>query len=51
VTERLLPTGHSHQAWPDVARHGQTEALDATTSVHDECEHPFARPGVRAGVP
>jgi kynureninase len=28
VSERLLLTGHSHQAWPDVAREGQLEAFD-----------------------
>ncbi|MBH23888.1 MAG: hypothetical protein CMH57_05410 [Myxococcales bacterium] len=28
VSERLLMTGHSHQAWPDVAREGQLEAFD-----------------------
>lgn len=28
VSERLLFTGHSHQAWPDVAREGQIEYFD-----------------------
>jgi kynureninase len=28
VADRLLLTGHSHQAWPDVAREGQLEAFD-----------------------
>ena len=28
VAERLLLTGHSHQAWPDVALEGQVEAFD-----------------------
>ncbi|MCH2448972.1 MAG: hypothetical protein MK198_02380 [Gracilimonas sp.] len=28
VSERLLFTGHSHQAWPDVAREGQTKYFD-----------------------
>ncbi|MGH3450592.1 MAG: kynureninase [Haloechinothrix sp.] len=28
VGDRLLLTGHSHQAWPDVARVGQLEAFD-----------------------
>ncbi|WP_216849165.1 hypothetical protein [Pimelobacter simplex] len=28
VAERLLLTGHSHQAWPDVAREGVLEAWD-----------------------
>ncbi len=29
VAERLLMTGHSHQAWPDVAREAQIAAFDA----------------------
>ncbi len=34
VGERLLLTGHSHQAWPDVALQGQIDAfLDAAESV------------------
>jgi kynureninase len=33
VSERLALTGHSHQAWPDVAREGQLEAW------HDAAEH------------
>jgi len=33
VSERLFLTGHSHQAWPDVAREGQLEAW------HDAAEH------------
>ena len=28
VSERLLLTGHSHQAWPDVAAEGHVEAFD-----------------------
>lgn len=28
VSERLLLSGHSHQAWPDVAMRGQIEAFD-----------------------
>lgn len=28
ISERLLLTGHSHQAWPDVAREGVLEAYD-----------------------
>lgn len=28
VGERLLLTGHSHQAWPDIAREGVLEAFD-----------------------
>jgi len=34
VAERLLLTGHSHQAWPDVAEEGQLEAFaDAARAV------------------
>jgi kynureninase len=34
VTERILLTGHSHQAWPDVAFEGQQQAwLDAAEFV------------------
>jgi kynureninase len=33
VTERTLLTGHSHQAWPDVAREAQLEAFD-DAAVH-----------------
>ena len=29
VTERLLMTGHSHQAWPDVARQAHLDAFDS----------------------
>ncbi|MEY2467941.1 MAG: hypothetical protein QOF21_639 [Actinomycetota bacterium] len=37
VTERVLLTGHSHQAWPDVAREGQLEAWDnAALHVDDK---------------
>jgi hypothetical protein len=28
VAERLLLSGHSHQAWPDVALEGQIEAFE-----------------------
>jgi selenocysteine lyase/cysteine desulfurase len=39
VAERLLLTGHSHQAWPDVAREGQIEAWDdAARDVDDKWE-------------
>lgn len=37
VDERLLLTGHSHQAWPDVAREGQIRAFD------DAAEHADAK--------
>jgi kynureninase len=44
VSERLLLTGHSHQAWPDVAAHGQLEAYDDAAAVVDEkWERAFAR--------
>jgi kynureninase len=37
VAERLLLTGHSHQAWPDVAFEGQVEAWnDAATHVDEK---------------
>ena len=37
VAERLLLTGHSHQAWPDVGFDGQTEAWgDAADLVDDK---------------
>jgi kynureninase len=36
VSERLLLTGHSHQAWPDVAREGVIEAWDDAARLVDE---------------
>lgn len=36
VGERLLFTGHSHQAWPDVAREGMTECFDMAAKDVDE---------------
>lgn len=37
VADRLLLTGHSHQAWPDVAREGQEQAwLDAAEYVDEK---------------
>ena len=46
VAERLLLTGHSHQAWPDVALDGQIEAWsDAAERVDDKWE----RAGEKAG--
>ncbi len=36
VGERLLLTGHSHQAWPDSARAGQLRAWDDAASQVDE---------------
>ncbi|GAA4440768.1 kynureninase [Actinokineospora soli] len=35
VASRLLLTGHSHQAWPDVARDAQLAAYDAAASLVD----------------
>lgn len=36
VDERLLLSGHSHQAWPDVAREGVLEAFDDAARAVDE---------------
>ncbi len=51
VAERLLLTGHSHQAWPDVALEGVVEAFDdAARLVDDKWERAFAKADeVRAG--
>ncbi len=35
VGDRLLMTGHSHQAWPDVARSAQLRAFDAAAELVD----------------
>jgi kynureninase len=44
VGNRLLLTGHSHQAWPDVAREGQLEAFeDAARFVDEKWERAFAK--------
>jgi kynureninase len=44
VAERLLLTGHSHQAWPDVALEGQIEAFDdAARHVDDKWQRAFAK--------
>jgi len=44
VTERLLLTGHSHQAWPDVGREGQLEAWqDAAEHADLKWERAFAK--------
>jgi selenocysteine lyase/cysteine desulfurase len=44
VAERLLLTGHSHQAWPDVAREGLVAAFDdAAEAVDDKWDLAFAR--------
>jgi kynureninase len=51
VAERLLLTGHSHQAWPDRAFEAQQQAwLDAAELVDDKWERAEARAAdVRAG--
>ena len=44
VAERLLLTGHSHQAWPDVALEGQMEAwLDAAEHADEKWERAAAK--------
>lgn len=44
VGERLLLTGHSHQAWPDVAELGLLDAFaDATAEVDGKWGRAFAR--------
>jgi kynureninase len=44
VAERLLLTGHSHQAWPDVALEGQLEAFeDAAREVDRKWERALAK--------
>lgn len=43
ATPRILLTGHSHQAWPDVARDGLLEAFTvAATHVDDKWDAVFA---------
>ncbi|MFC3853116.1 kynureninase [Salinispirillum marinum] len=42
VSDRILLTGHSHQAWPDVAREGQLLAFEhAALHVDDKWQHAF----------
>ena len=44
VSERLLLTGHSHQAWPDCSLDGQTQAwIDASEAVDAKWERAFAQ--------
>jgi len=44
VTERILLTGHSHQAWPDVAFEAQQQAwLDAAELVDDVWDRAFEK--------
>ena len=52
VGERLLLSGHSHQAWPDVAVEGVVECFeDAARLVDDKWERGFAKADeVRAAV-
>lgn len=51
VEERLLLSGHSHQAWPDCGFEGQRQAwLDAAELVDEKWERAFTRADrVRAG--
>ena len=51
VTERILLTGHSHQAWPDVAFEAQQRAwLDAAELVDDKWDRAFEQAArVRGG--
>jgi kynureninase len=52
VAERLLLTGHSHQAWPDVALEGQIAAFeDAAEHADAKWERALAQAdAVRAGL-
>lgn len=52
VADRLPLTGHSHQAWPDVALDGQVEAFtDAAEHTDDKWGRAFDRADrVRAGL-
>jgi kynureninase len=44
VSQRILLTGHSHQAWPDIARDAQLEAFDdAANWVDDKWPHAFEK--------
>ncbi len=44
VDERILLTGHSHQAWPDCCREAQLEAWDdAARYGDDKWSHAFAK--------
>jgi selenocysteine lyase/cysteine desulfurase len=51
VKERILLTGHSHQAWPDVAREGMLECWDDASNLVDlKWEKAFAQADrVRSG--
>jgi kynureninase len=52
VADRLLLSGHSHQAWPDVARDGGVEAFDdAAREADEKWAAAFAKAdAVRAGL-
>ena len=52
VSERLLLTGHSHQAWPDRGFEGQCQAWrDAASLVDEKWEAAFAKADrVRRGL-
>jgi kynureninase len=52
VGERLLLSGHSHQAWPDVALEGVVESFeDAARDVDDKWGRAFAKAdAVRAAI-
>lgn len=52
VSERLLLTGHSHQAWPDCARDGMLACFeDAAQHVDDKWQAAFERADrVRDGI-
>jgi len=44
LNERILLTGHSHQAWPDAAREGLIEAWeDAASSVDHKWDQAFVK--------
>src|SRR5688500_1235151 len=44
VESRVLLSGHSHQAWPDVALRGQQQAfMDAARWIDDKWQHAFAK--------
>lgn len=50
VANRLLFTGHSHQAWPDVAREGQLEYFDhCAANVDKKWAHSFEKTEVLRG--
>jgi len=51
ATDRILLTGHSHQAWPDVAAHGLRAAFrDAALHVDDKWSAAMARASVLRGA-